>query len=125
MLTLLLLIIVVIMLVVATTRFKVHPFLTLIMAALAMGLVSGLDGSTVIVKITEGFGGTLKSIGIIIAFGTIIGAYLEKSGAAKTMAAAVRIQGRHRYLGLRGYRIYRFWHSPPYRWLAVSKNRPC
>jgi GntP family gluconate:H+ symporter len=89
MLTILLLIIVVIMLVVATTRFKVHPFLTLILAALVMGLVSGLDGSTVIVKITEGFGGTLKSIGIIIAFGTIIGAYLEKSGAAKTMAAAV------------------------------------
>jgi len=89
MLTILILIIVVILLVIATTRFKVHPFLSLLMAALIMGMAAGLDGTTVILKATEGFGNTLKSIGIIIAFGTIIGAYLEKSGAAMTMANAI------------------------------------
>ncbi len=89
MITILILIVVVILLVIATTKYSVHPFLSLLMAALVMGMAAGLDGTTVIAKVTEGFGNTLKSIGIIIAFGTIIGAYLEKSGAAKTMANAI------------------------------------
>lgn len=81
MITIIALIIVMVLLIIATTRYNVHPFLTLILAALVMGFVGGMDGNMVILKVTEGFGNTLKSIGIIIAFGTIIGAYLEKSGA--------------------------------------------
>ncbi len=81
MITIIALILVMVLLIIATTKYNVHPFLTLILAAMVMGFVSGLDGNMVILKVTEGFGNTLKSIGIIIAFGTIIGAYLEKSGA--------------------------------------------
>jgi H+/gluconate symporter-like permease len=33
--------------------------------------------------LTEGFGGTLKSIGIVIALGTIIGIFLERSGVTR------------------------------------------
>ncbi len=46
----------------------------------------GLDGSTIIAKINEGFGKTLSNIGIIIAFGSIIGAFLEKSGGTAAIA---------------------------------------
>jgi len=89
MITIIALIIVMILLIIATTKYSVHPFLTLLIAAIIMGFIGGLDGETVILKTTEGFGNTLKSIGIIIAFGTIIGAYLEKSGGAQAMASSI------------------------------------
>jgi GntP family gluconate:H+ symporter len=48
-------------------------------------------------KLTEGFGSTLKSIGIVIALGTIIGTFLERSGGARTMADFIlRIVGEKR-----------------------------
>lgn len=58
--------------VVGTTRWKIHPFLSLLIAALAMGFFGGLDGATIMSTLTTGFGNTLKSIGIVIAFGTLV-----------------------------------------------------
>ncbi|WP_242156153.1 GntP family permease [Aestuariivivens sediminis] len=80
------LVMVVIVMVVAASKYKFHPFLSLLLAAIVMGFVGGLNEEEIITSITSGFGKTLGSIGIIIAFGSIIGAYLEKSGSAKTMA---------------------------------------
>ncbi len=80
------LIIVVILMVVVASKFKFHPFLSLLLAAIVMGFIGGLTESEVTATLMNGFGKTLGSIGIIIAFGTIIGAYLEKSGGAKTLA---------------------------------------
>jgi GntP family gluconate:H+ symporter len=97
MISLFVLIIVMVLLIMATTKYKVHPFLTLLLAALIMGFAGGLDSKMVIIKMTEGFGNTLRSIGIIIAFGTIIGAYLEKSGGAQAMASSIlKIVGKNR-----------------------------
>ncbi len=80
------LVIVVILMVIAATKFNFHPFLSLLFAAIVMGFIGGLSESEVISTLMDGFGKTLGSIGIIIAFGTIIGAYLEKSGGARTLA---------------------------------------
>ena len=80
------LVVVVILMVVAASKFKFHPFLSLLLAAIVMGFVGGLDQSEITKTLMNGFGKTLGNIGIIIAFGTIIGAYLEKSGGAKTLA---------------------------------------
>lgn len=80
------LVVVVILMVVAASKFKFHPFLSLLLAAIVMGFIGGLNESEVTTTLMNGFGKTLGSIGIIIAFGTIIGAYLEKSGGAKTLA---------------------------------------
>jgi len=80
------LVLVVIMMVIAASKYKFHPFLSLLMAGIVMGFVGGLSESEVITTLLNGFGKTLGSIGIIIAFGTIIGAYLENSGGAKTLA---------------------------------------
>ncbi len=80
------LIIVVILMVIAASKFNFHPFLSLLLSAIVMGFVGGLNESEVTSTLMKGFGKTLGSIGIIIAFGTIIGAYLEKSGGAKTLA---------------------------------------
>jgi GntP family gluconate:H+ symporter len=89
MLSFFLLIIVIITIILATTKFKLHPFLTLLLAAILMGFIGGLETNSIITKLTEGFGNTLKSIGIVIACGTVIGTFLEKSGGAKTMASSV------------------------------------
>lgn len=75
--------------VVATAKFNIHPLFTLIIAAIAMGFMLGFDGNTVLTKISEGFGKTLSSIGIIIAFGTTIGIFLEKSGSTRVMADTI------------------------------------
>ena len=80
------LILVISLVVIATTKLNIHPFLSLLFAAVVMGFVSGMDGGVIVRKLTEGFGKTLSSIGIIIAFGTIIGVYLEKSGGAMKIA---------------------------------------
>jgi len=83
------LVVIIFAIVIATTKFKIHPFLSLLFAAIIMGFVFGMEGSIIVSKLTEGFGKTLSSIGIIIAFGTIIGTYLEKSGGAIKIARAV------------------------------------
>ena len=94
---LLALVIVVVLMVVAASKFKFHPFLSLLIAAIVMGFVGGLNENEVNTTLMNGFGKTLGSIGIIIAFGTIIGAYLEKSGGAKTLANwALKVIGEKR-----------------------------
>ena len=81
----------------ATAKYKIHPFLTLIIASLGMGLVSGLETDIIIKSLSEGFGNTLKSIGIVIACGSIIGTYLEKTGSAKSIARSLlKITGNDR-----------------------------
>lgn len=88
-LLLLLLIAAVLFIVLGTTRWKLHPFLALLLAAFGVGLFGGLPGSETISAITDGFGGTLGSIGIVIAAGTIIGVMLEKSGSTRVIADLV------------------------------------
>ncbi len=83
------LVFVVLLIIVATTRCKLHPFLVLLLAALVMGFCAGLGADVILGKLTEGFGNTLKNIGIVIACGTVIGTFLERSGGARTMAERV------------------------------------
>jgi GntP family gluconate:H+ symporter len=73
----------------STVKWKLHPFLALIFAAFLYGLLSKMKLTDVVKSITEGFGGTVSSIGIVIVAGTIIGIFLEKSGGAFTMAESV------------------------------------
>ena len=80
------LIITILFIIISTGKYKLHPFLALLVAAIIMGILGGLDTSIIIKSISEGFGNTLKSIGIVIACGSIIGAFLEKTGGAKSIA---------------------------------------
>ncbi len=84
-----LLVLTIVFIVLSTARFKLHPFLALLVAAYGLGLLAGLPPLEVITAITEGFGGTVGSIGIIIAAGTIIGVILERSGGAQVMADTI------------------------------------
>ncbi|RDV15949.1 GntP family permease [Pontibacter diazotrophicus] len=83
--------------VLATAKFKLHPFLSLLIAAFGVGIAAGLPLSEVVKAINEGFGGLMAYIGIVIVAGTVIGKILEKSGAALRMAEVVlRIVGEKR-----------------------------
>lgn len=87
----------VVFVIVATARFKIHPFLVLLAASYGVGLLAGLPVEATVGAITQGFGGTVGYIGIVIAAGTIIGAVLERTGGAHVMAEAVlRIIGKAR-----------------------------
>lgn len=70
----------------STARVKLHPFLALLLAAFGVGLFSGLPAEETVGAITGGFGGTLGSIGIVIAAGTVIGSLLGKSGGTVVIA---------------------------------------
>ncbi|MGP8308804.1 GntP family permease [Vibrio sp. YIC-376] len=75
--------------VLTTTKFKLHPFLALIIAAFLAAFAYGLPADSIAKTIASGFGGILGYIGLVIVLGTIIGIILEKSGAAITMADTV------------------------------------
>ena len=79
----------IILMVLLISKMKFHPFVALFAVALAMGLAVGMAPAKVLDTILNGFGNTCRGIGIVILLGTIIGAMLEKSGAAFTMADKV------------------------------------
>lgn len=86
---LLVLVVVVLFIIVATVKFKMHPIFSLTMAAIATGFLLGLSPKDIMATIGDGFGKTLSGIGLVIAFGTVIGIYLEKTGSTKVLANAV------------------------------------
>ncbi len=75
--------------VLASSRFKIHPFLVLLMAALLTGLTVRIPINEIAATANEGFGGMMQHIGLIVILGTLIGTVLEKSGATVTIANAI------------------------------------
>ena len=76
---------------------RLDAFVGLLLAALVTGFVAGSPALDTITSMTEGFGATLSSIGIVIGLGVGIGKILEVSGAADALARAfVRVLGRGR-----------------------------
>ncbi len=94
---LLILLLSVVFIVLMTSRFRVHPFLVLLLAAIGVGISTRLPMPEIIAALKSGFGNTLGGIGIVIIAGTIIGVILEKTGASLSMANMIlRLVGRER-----------------------------
>ncbi|QUI23790.1 GntP family permease [Vallitalea pronyensis] len=89
------------------SKFKMHPFIVLLLASYFIGLCTKMPVEDIISTIKSGFGGILGNIGIVIIAGTIIGTILEKTGAALTMANTIlRLVGKKRAaltMSLTGY----------------------
>lgn len=96
------LVLAVLVLILCTVKFKIHPFFALIATTVTFAIVSGMNMEEMLSAFTEGMGGTVSDIGLVIALGTVTGALLEKSGAAETMAKTIlNITGeKHAALGL-------------------------
>ena len=71
------------------SKVGVHPFLAIMLAALGLAIVAGIDLVKIPTIIGDGFSGIFKSIGIVIIFGALIGMALEKTGAALKLADMV------------------------------------
>ena len=94
--------------IITTTKFKWHPFLALLIAALGFGALSGTMSLEEVVKaVNTGFGNTVGFIGIVILAGSIIGTFLEKSGGAHSLATGtLNLVGKKNVplaLGIIGY----------------------
>ena len=78
-------ILMVIVMIVAISKFKIHPFLSIMGVSLLLALFA-LPLADIPNTIGAGFSGTFSSLGIVIILGAMIGFFLEKTGAALTMA---------------------------------------
>jgi GntP family gluconate:H+ symporter len=67
-------------------RFKVHPFLALMVAALAIGLHSDLKLPMIAKAFQEGVGNTLGFLGVVVGLGIMQGRMLAESGGARVIA---------------------------------------
>lgn len=79
----------VVIMIVAISKFKVHPFLSIMAVSLLLALVGGIPLADVPGVIGAGFSGTFSSIGIVIILGALIGSILEQTGAALKLADMV------------------------------------
>jgi GntP family gluconate:H+ symporter len=73
-------------LIVSIARFRVHPFLALLLTGLAVGFAGGLRAPELVKPFIAGFGDTIERIGLVIALGAVLGTSLERSGGARTLA---------------------------------------
>jgi GntP family gluconate:H+ symporter len=89
MLLIVLLVISILFIVISTVKFKLHPFLALLFAAIGFGLCARMPLLEIAKSINGGFGGTIGSIGIVIIAGVIIGTFLERSGGAFAVAEKI------------------------------------
>ncbi|MBT8321562.1 MAG: GntP family permease [Eudoraea sp.] len=101
------LLVAVVLIIVLTTRFRVHPFIALLVISIGYGFISGMPYATIVNAINGGFGNTLGKVGLIIFLGVIIGAFLEQTGGAFAIAEKVlALIGKKRVtaaMGIIGY----------------------
>lgn len=90
-------VIAVILMIVSISKWKVHPFLSIMTISLIFAMVAGIPLTDIPGVIGTGFSNTFKSIGIVIILGALIGTLLEKTGAALKMAdCVVKLVGKKR-----------------------------
>lgn len=67
-------------------RVKLHPFLSLLITAMFLGVTSGMPLSKVNTAIQNGLGGTLGFVATVVGIGGIFGQILEASGGTEAIA---------------------------------------
>lgn len=67
-------------------KFKIHPVLSLLIAALFIGLGAGMPVPTLVSTVEKGAGETLQGIVLLIGLGSLFGGILEVSGGAQCVA---------------------------------------
>ncbi len=70
----------------ASSYWKLHPLAGLLVAAIFVGMSAGLPIEKIADIIGKGFGDLMTKIGLMVVLGCVIGAILDKSGAAIRVA---------------------------------------
>ncbi|MET3950924.1 GntP family transporter [Arthrobacter sp. UYEF36] len=74
------------LLLVAVIKFKIPAFLALLVVSVAVALVAGIPLPDIVKTVTEGMGGTLGSVAILVGLGAMLGKMIEVSGGAQALA---------------------------------------
>jgi len=66
-------------------KFKVNPVIGLVLGSLYLGLSTGLGITKTVETITQGFGDIMMEVGLLIAFGVLMGSILNEVGAIRRL----------------------------------------
>jgi gluconate:H+ symporter, GntP family len=90
-------------------RFRLNPFLALLLISLLTGFAVGMPEKEIRDAIATGFGNTLRGIGIVIGLGIILGKLFAESGATEQIAQSlIRVAGTRKIplaIALTGYLV--------------------
>lgn len=67
-------------------KLKIPAFISLLIATIIIGIVAGLDASSIFDTIQRGMGGTLGYVATIVGLGAMFGSILELTGSAQAIA---------------------------------------
>lgn len=81
-------------------RFKINSMVALLLAALSVGMLAGMDLMELLHTMKSGFGSTLGELAIIVVFGAVIGKLMVDSGAAHQIAHTLLARLGLRYVQL-------------------------
>ena len=70
-------------------RFKVNSIVAMVLAALFIGLVSGMELPSILKRFQEGVGSVLGSIAMILGLGNMLGKMMAESGGAERIAVTL------------------------------------
>ncbi|MEN3930287.1 SLC13 family permease [Microvirga sp. W0021] len=73
-------------LIVLIARYKLNPFIALVVVSIGMGLAAGMSPTKIVDSFQSGVGSTLGFIAVVVALGTMLGKLLAESGGAERIA---------------------------------------
>lgn len=78
------------LIVLSIVKFKLHPFIALLLASFFTGALMGMNSLEMIASIENGIGGTLGFLAVVIGLGTVLGKMMEISGAAERIGLTLQ-----------------------------------
>jgi GntP family gluconate:H+ symporter len=82
-------VIAIIFIILITSYLKIHPFLALLFSSVLLAFLIEIPAKEIPLIIASGFGKVIQNIGLLIIYGSIIGAALEKSNATISLAKGI------------------------------------
>lgn len=118
-------VIAIIALVVMIAKFRIYPFLVLIIVSLGLALAVGMPMGDIVKSYEAGTGKTLGHLAIVIALGTMLGKMMAESGGAERIAITlIKWFGEKYSLGHDVYCPY-CWSSRIFRSRFRSTHSNC
>ena len=73
-------------LIILILKFKIQPFLGLLISSIIVGILAGVAPLEIMNTVKEGMGSTLGFVAVVVGLGAMFGAILEHSGGAEALA---------------------------------------
>lgn len=80
---------IVVLIVLINSKARFHPFVALVVVAVATGVAAGEAPADLATSIEDGAGGILGDVGLTLALGTMLGRLMADSGATERIAEAI------------------------------------